>query len=430
MAMESTPVRACPYCGASLPAEASFCPHCARSINRRQDMFPPSMGWRKALRRAWAVLLLMVLAGTGGTVWYFSTQPQVYDDNGTGEVLYTDADGTYQILIGYRDTPYDPAPVITHKEELDGEYTFPVCLFIHHKETGVNAGEIFLRKVASVTAEFDTPDDPSGYITYDEPVYTEYAPDAALTSFTHFLGRENSARGTWTITMDNGDVIYLHQTLNIELVGTHDIYPEDAPMDTIADLQALVDTVAETVAYDEAVNIHLPAVTYKGDLVISKRPVNLYGSTEGEGRTVFHGSVQVNADGNNQVIYFHDIDFVGDSAGVGVTAARRTWTIGCRFTGWKTALLCHGTGADGGITYSDCQFTDNQVAVHYNTNQVNLFNSTSSDNAFLRNGTGILIEGTPTQETLGLPGCRFEGNGIDIDNRSRQPLDISEAIFE
>ena len=49
---------------------------------------------------------------------------------------------------------------------------------------------------------------------------------------------------------------------------------------------------------------------------------------------------------------------------------------------------------------------------------------------FLRNGTAILIEGEPVDQTMGLPGCRFEGNGTDIDNRSGQPLDISQAAFQ
>ena len=113
--------------------------------------------------------------------------------------------------------------------------------------------------MASVTAEFDTPDDPTAYISYGDPAYDDYAPDAALTSFTHFLGRENSARGTWTISMKNGDVIYLHQTLNVELLETVDIYPEDAPMDTIEDLQVLVDSLGDRVGESDVVNIHLPA---------------------------------------------------------------------------------------------------------------------------------------------------------------------------
>ena len=430
MQQDRTNRRTCPYCGAELPEEASFCPFCARSVNQRQNVSPPSVRWRKALRRAFPVLILLLVLGLAGTAQYLSTRPRVYDDNGTGEVIYTDEDGTYQILLGWLDTPYEPAPVITQIAERDADCTFPICLFIHHQDTGINAGEIFLQKVASVTAEFDTPDDPTAYISYGAPAYDDYAPDAALTSFTHFLGRENSARGTWTITMENGDVILLHQTLNVDLIETVNIYPEDAPMDTIEDLQALVDSMEDRVGYSDVVNLHLPAVTYEGDLSITGRPVNLYGNTEGEGRTVFTGTVQVNPEGNNNIVYLYDIDFVGDGDGVGISSARRTWPIGCRFTGWRTAILCHGTGrVSGGICLSGCQFTQNQTAVHYNSNGTGFFNTIWSNCAFLNNETGLLFEGESTEVTLGLPGCRFEGNGTDIDNRSGQPLDISQASF-
>lgn len=193
MQQDRTNRRTCPYCGAELPEEASFCPFCARSVNQRQNVSPPSVRWRKALRRAFPVLILLLVLGLAGTAQYLSTRPRVYDDNGTGEVIYTDEDGTYQILLGWLGTPYEPAPVITQIAERDADCTFPICLFIHHQDTGINAGEIFLQKVASVTAEFDTPDDPTAYISYGDPAYDDYAPDAALTSFTHFLGRENSA---------------------------------------------------------------------------------------------------------------------------------------------------------------------------------------------------------------------------------------------
>ena len=41
----------CPHCGAALPGEAAFCPHCAQSVNRRaQAKVPVPFPWRKALR--------------------------------------------------------------------------------------------------------------------------------------------------------------------------------------------------------------------------------------------------------------------------------------------------------------------------------------------------------------------------------------------
>ena len=78
----------CPYCGAPLPEEASFCPHCAKSINRRSQPQKPLLIPVKVLR---GILLCGVLAVLAG-VLYLSTRPQTVE--GMGEVYYTDDDGT------------------------------------------------------------------------------------------------------------------------------------------------------------------------------------------------------------------------------------------------------------------------------------------------------------------------------------------------
>ena len=49
----------CPHCGTPLPAEASFCPHCAQNLRTRHEVDTPVRRWLKPLRRA---LLLLVLA--------------------------------------------------------------------------------------------------------------------------------------------------------------------------------------------------------------------------------------------------------------------------------------------------------------------------------------------------------------------------------
>ena len=75
----------CPRCGAALPEEASFCPFCAGSINRRTAVEPPSLRGRRVLR---ALLFSAVLAAAVLAV-FLLTRPRVYD--GVGEVVYTDA---------------------------------------------------------------------------------------------------------------------------------------------------------------------------------------------------------------------------------------------------------------------------------------------------------------------------------------------------
>ena len=46
------------------------------------------------------------------------------------------------------------------------------------------------------------------------------------------------------------------------------------------------------------------------------------------------------------------------------------------------------------------------------------------------NGIAVLLKQVPNKLTLNFPGCRFTGNGADIDNRCGQELNLSEAIFE
>ena len=54
----------CPSCGAPLPEDASFCPHCTQSIRNRQPVKVPSHLWRKGLK--WVLALALILAVAGG----------------------------------------------------------------------------------------------------------------------------------------------------------------------------------------------------------------------------------------------------------------------------------------------------------------------------------------------------------------------------
>ena len=413
----------CPHCGAILPQEAAFCPHCARSVNQRVKSQPPkTVPWRRALRVGLPLLVIFALL----LGWYLTTRPKTYDDAGAATVIYTDQDGSYQLLLGWRDEPYTPAPKILQEAEENGEYRFPVCLFVHHTASDTNAANAFMNKVESITAQFDTAGDPE--ITYTDPAPHGYCPEAMAVSFVDFLGRDNSAVGTWTITMNNGDVIRLHQTVEVKTIQTVDYYPEDTAMGTAEELQALLDQIGETVDPSAVVNIHLPAVTYTGDITVDKRMVNLLGNTQGEGRTVFAGALRITTGADSWINEISDIDFVGSGREkVGVTAAARVHLTGCTFTGWKTAVLAHG---DSWLNFRYCEFTDNTVGFHFNASRSNVTHSQFDGNCFMENDTAILWEGTPVDMSISFHESVFSHNGTDIDNRSGQSIDISQAVFQ
>ena len=197
-------------------------------------------------------------------------------------------------------------------------------------------------------------------------------------------------------------------------------------MDTLADLQALVDEIAATVEPSAQVDLYLPPVTYEGSLVMEERPVNLYGSEEDGRRTAFTGTLRV-ASRDSWIAYVKGIDFVGDGSGVGISASARLWVEECSFTGWKTGVLGYG---DAWVNVMGCAFTGNRTGFHFNSEGATANDSRYVDNLFRDNDVAVKLERVPTNVTLNFGGSVFSGNGTDIENTSRQPIDITMAVFE
>ena len=96
------------------------------------ELSPPALSWRRTLQ-APPDSGSSSAAGSGGDQAGTCTRPQVYDDGGTGEVIYTDEDGAYPDPPGLAEHPYEPAPSSPKRRNKTGVH--PVCLFIHHKDT-------------------------------------------------------------------------------------------------------------------------------------------------------------------------------------------------------------------------------------------------------------------------------------------------------
>ena len=418
----------CPRCGASLPQAASFCPYCASQVNQRQRLVPPSPVWRKALRRALWVLAVLLLLGAGAA-WYLSTRPQVYDAQ--GEIYYTDRDGTYQVVLAWPENRMQSVDTITQIAEINTAYRFPVRLYVNHADSDAGANARFLEKVAWVKAAF-LPPEGGGNVSCLEPAPSpDYAPDAALVSFVDFVAQGDfTAQMVWTIQMKSGDTLQLRQDLIVEAIQTDHYYPEDAPMGTSEELQALVDQICADTEPEAVVDIHLPAVTYTGSLVVKGRAINFYGTSEGERRTTFAGPVRLDEGAGQyggRISYFENIEFLGSGEGVGLSAAANVRTTDCTFTGWKTGVLGYG---EAWVNVIGCTFQDNGIGFHFNSTGRSANHSMYNDNLFCGNGTAVLLESVPTEVELNFQDSVFVGNGVDIDNRQSHPTDISGAIFQ
>ena len=409
----------CPSCGAPLPEAAAFCPHCARPLapkRRARTPFPR----RKAL--LWAGLLL-ALAAAGLGLRYL-TRPQVYD--GVGEVRYTSGGREYQLLVAWPGNRCQPAPDIYMYGDAESTIRWPSRLYVNYQDTGADAWTEFEQSVRQVTVE--VVQDPAGasQLSASVPSHDDYSPDAAMVSYLDFAGDCGSPQVVWTAEMDNGDLIRVRQNIIVTRTYSYTYHYRDYPMDTLEDLQALVDRIhRETNRRDEVV-ICLPPVTYTGSLELSGRSFTFRGCTDGSGRTVFTDTVQVTTPDAHRINYFHDIDFLGDGGGIAISASFKCQAENCTFTGWKTGMLGYGTAW---VNVIGCRFADNDVGFHFNSTGQSASHTLYHDNIFLNNGTGVLLENVPTDITLDFTGSEFAENGTDIENLCDQPIDVSQAIF-
>lgn len=419
-------MKPCPHCGASLHEKASFCPYCAQTVNERKEAQPPRHMPGRALYSA--LIVLAAVAALALLAFWLHSRPRVYDNDGT-EVIYRDQGVDYQLCIAWANDPFTPAKRVRYggSAPLDEIYRYPVLLYINLTDGQTSAAEEFLERVDSITGEISGADY-DFQITCSEAVRdTDYVPNSAAILYMNpmvtSLG-EHSAELTISVRMKNGDVIRLHQTQVMEGIMTWDFTADDAPMDTVSDLEALLERIEETVGPEDEVYIHLPAVTYTEELAVEGRPVNLIGSENG--RTTFTAPVRVNIK-DGTVLFWEGIDFIGSGTGTGLSLAARMHLTDCRVSGWDTGVLAH---TDAWFKADETVFEDNAVGFCFDAEYGSPSDSRFISDVFRNNGAAVVLEQVPNQLALAFPGCRFEGNGQDIDNRCGQKLELEGAVFK
>ena len=404
----------CGNCGAELAEGASFCPYCEQPLEEKRPVKVP----RPRRRWAAAAAVLVLAAAALAFLLRQTPAPQIYE--GGAEVVDPAEGGVCHVLLTFQSgdqVQRDAQPEASSTLPDGTQFYFPSQLYVYRENTEEDVTGAFLELVerAEVTAE---PEDGAQAMTATEPAYDESFPYAAMASHIGYSAACGTNQILWTLTMKNGDTIRLRQTIHASLQPTVDYYPEDAPMDTLKQLQDLVDAISREVDPGTAVNLYLPPVTYEGGLSLSDRTCTLYGSSDGERRTTFTGTVSVGTD-TPQFTEIYGVCFQG-SGGTGLLARGSVQLYDCVFTGWDTGALA----ADGAwVAAEDCVFSDNAVGLQFDTGHSSMSAPVFPNNQFLRNGTGILLARVPGTELLSFPGCEFSDNGTDIDNPDQHPLD-------
>lgn len=198
----------------------------------------------------------------------------------------------------------------------------------------------------------------------------------------------------WTLHMKTGDKITLRQVEECSEKQRRTVSWEDTPMDTTADLQALLDDLTLNLDAETELVVELPSVTYTEPLTI-RRAMTLQAHADG---TEFTAPITVNHMAYSEVTDIHVVLSglrlcgAGDMTGTGVTAKAPTYLNNCWITNWDVGALA----ADGGwIWVEKSSFTRNATALRIDTTESSSWGSDLHGGNFIRNGTALDIQRMP-----------------------------------
>ncbi len=410
----------CKNCGTELPESASFCPHCTQSQIDRTEIKPPRL-WRK--KTLYVLLSLLLLTGIVLAVLFLPHRPKAFE--GAASLTYTDKNGTYNLCLStFPDDIQNGRPEEQRSLTLsaDGETCLPSLMGIYQNGALVDP-DAFLSKVENFTVTA-SPDE-AHTITFGGIGHMDVFAPSTLSAEVILTGQSGTNDIIWTLFMKNGDTIRLKHTYEIIPLSHLSYTADDVPLNTMEDLRALLKRIDEEVPAETVVDIYLPPETYTGDLGITTRAVNLYGCSDGSGRTVIEGSLTVGTHFPDNVM-LHDLDFVG-SGGTGLTASASAVINHCSFTGYDIGADVE----DGGmIGVEACTFRQNGIGFRYNTNSYYSFKTAFPNSVVEDNGIGVQFLNIPGNTLLDFVGTVFSNNTTDIDNPISYPIETSLATFK
>ena len=416
-------MKMCIHCGAELPDEANFCPACGKTQEEPVAVKAPRP-WRKSLS---IVLVILLAAAVCLLAVRLRHAPKDYVSDGA-EILYSDSNGEYKIFLTWNaglGTVRNGAGEKT-VELAEGELTaLPSQLYVYDIGKDVNLTDEFLERVENVKAEAKPRDNAEPMLVYAPQKNPDF-PGRVMVADVEY----NAFCGTndiiWTLEMKNGDRIQLQQQLTVEKQKTA-VYTADAwPMDTIEDLQALLQHIEETESPDTVVTVYLPALTYAGGLHFTERSYKLVGTSVNGEQTTFTGGFSV-ALRKPQIAEFENICFAGSGKGTGISASEGVVLLDCRVTGWEI-----GAEAREGswIAAFGTVFEDNGIGLQFNSTTSSMVYPSYENDSFLNNGIGVSLLRVPGTQILQFPECTFSGNGTDIDNPAGRAVDTRDAVMD
>lgn len=428
----------CPHCGAPLAQDASFCPHCTATLAQRRVIALPRAGHR---RSRWLLLAAVIAAAAAAVVLWLSrpgdTPPEDTADKEDAaqaaadpylaacQTYYTGADGReYHVFTAMTPSIKGRTDPVGYHSELipaGGTVDFPATVMVEDAVTQDYAAEDFAALLDSWDVSVTAPEGVSRVKLWDAE---EETPESPALLYRRLWADPTCTHSevVWTLRMKSGDVLHLTMTVEFEEQQALRITPEDAPLETAQELQALLDRLAEEYNADTSITVELPDVTY--DVPVS---VGCAVTLKGSG-TAFAAPVTVTPLSDTErchaYVRFSEVSFEGDGSGTGVTARAPTYLENCRVTGWDVGALA----VNGGWVYLHGGYIGgNGVGARYDSAYSNSYTYTIRRIDFLNNTTALELLCLPPNSYAALDDCRFRGNGTDVYNPGGYRIEVNNG---
>ena len=341
------------------------------------------------------------------------------------QTYYTAGDGReYHVFTAMTPNLYDPTTPVGYCCRLipdGGGNDFPATVMVQDATTQEDCPEDFAPLLDSWDVSVTAPEGVSRVKLWDAE---EETPESPALLYRRLRADPTCTHNevVWTLRMKSGDVLHLTMTVEFEEQQALRITPEDAPLETAQELQALLDRLAEEYNADTSITVELPDVTYDAPVSVGCA-VTLKGSG-----TAFAAPVTVTPLSDTErchaYVRFSEVSFEGDGSGTGVTARAPTYLENCRVTGWDVGALA----VNGGWVYLHGGYIGgNGVGARYDSAYSNSYTYTIRRIDFLNNTTALELLCLPPNSYAALDDCRFRGNGTDVYNPGGYRIEVNNG---
>lgn len=430
----------CINCGAQLHDEASFCHACEQLQTEKTKMETVRLlGRRGSVLLGLALMLTVALVAIAAVVGADAPGQSGEADEGTEvstepvqyisdhEAIYRNGDEIYRIGVSFGDEPVF-APENSYYSATIGaleSYYKWTHLYVLRESDGTVAREQFLPLIQSVYVEsFDAASGELRDTVYAIECENKDRPVTMLAGM-YFDQTIEKRDLVWHVVLNNGDELTFRQTMEVFAKERLIFTPENAAMNTMEELRALILQIEATATENTEVLIYLPAVTYEGQLEL-RHGYFFFGSVEDGNCTTFTDTVTCAAP-LYQFVRFADVVFDGRGWGTGVIDHCSTELHHCTFRNWDVAVR---TDRTGWIFSAGSSYIGNGTAIEFNCEESWYNTSEYPDNYFIDNENAIVIHQIGLIAPLTFPNSVFRGNQHNIVNYTQQRVDFAGAIVE